>query len=121
VESSPNDKFYFPLYVTCIELDIPFCTQVGHTGPLMPSEPGRPIPYLDEVALTFPELRIVAGHIGYPWTDEMIGLAWKHENVFIDTSAHAPRLIEHCPQQSDEQRQDKPHPYMSSDPVGRAR
>ena len=87
----PNDKFYFPLYVTCIELDIPFCTQVGHTGPLMPSEPGRPIPYLDEVALTFPELRIVAGHIGYPWTDEMIGLAWKHENVFIDTSAHAPR------------------------------
>ena len=87
----PNDKFYFPLYVKCIELDIPFCTQVGHTGPLMPSEPGRPIPYLDEVALVFPELRIVAGHIGYPWTDEMIGLAWKHENVFIDTSAYLPR------------------------------
>ena len=87
----PNDKFYFPLYVKCIELDIPFCTQVGHTGPLMPSETGRPVPYLDEVALTFPELRIVAGHIGHPWTDEMIGVAWKHENVFIDTSAYAPR------------------------------
>ncbi|HKP85384.1 MAG TPA: amidohydrolase family protein, partial [Blastocatellia bacterium] len=50
-----------------------------------------PVPYLDEVALTFPELKIVGGHIGYPWTDEMIGLAWKHENVFIDTSAHLPR------------------------------
>jgi predicted TIM-barrel fold metal-dependent hydrolase len=87
----PNDKFYFPLYVRCIELDIPFCTQVGHTGPLMPSETGRPVPYLDEVALTFPELRIVAGHIGHPWTDEMIGVAWKHENVFIDTSAYLPR------------------------------
>lgn len=87
----PNDKLYFPLYVACIELDIAFCTQVGHTGPLMPSETGRPVPYLDEVALTFPELRIVAGHIGHPWTDEMIGVAWKHENVFIDTSAHAPR------------------------------
>ncbi len=87
----PNDKFYFPLYVKCIELDIPFCTQVGHTGPLMPSETGRPIPYLDEVALTFPELKIVGGHIGHPWTDEMIGLAWKHENVFIDTSAYLPR------------------------------
>ena len=87
----PNDKFYFPLYVKCIELDIPFCTQVGHTGPLMPSETGRPVPYLDEVALTFPELRIVAGHIGHPWTDEMIGVAWKHENVFIDTSAYLPR------------------------------
>ena len=87
----PNDKFYFPLFVKCIELNIPFCTQVGHTGPLMPSETGRPVPYLDEVALTFPELRIVAGHIGHPWTDEMIGVAWKHDNVFIDTSAYLPR------------------------------
>lgn len=87
----PNDRLYYPLYVRCIELDIPFCTQVGHTGPLMPSEPGRPIPYIDEIALDFPELRIVGGHIGYPWTDEMIGLAWKHANVFIDTSAYLPR------------------------------
>ena len=87
----PNDKLYYPLYVKCIELGIPFCTQVGHTGPLMPSETGRPVPYLDEVALTFPELTIVGGHIGHPWTDEMIGLAWKHENVYIDTSAYLPR------------------------------
>ena len=87
----PNDKLYYPLYVKCVELDIPFCTQVGHTGPLMPSETGRPIPYLDEVALTFPELKILGGHIGYPWTDEMISLAWKHANVYIDTSAHLPR------------------------------
>jgi hypothetical protein len=49
------------------------------------------VPYLDEVALDFPELRIVGGHIGHPWTDEMIGLAWKHDNVFIDTSAYLPR------------------------------
>src|SRR5262249_50965744 len=69
----PNDKFYFPLYVRCVELGIPFCTQVGHTGPLMPSETGRPVPYLDEVALIFPELIIVAGHIGYPGTEERMG------------------------------------------------
>ena len=56
----------------------------------MPSEPGRPI-YLDQVALDFPELAIVAGHIGYPWTDEAIAVATKHENVFIDTSAYAVR------------------------------
>jgi uncharacterized protein len=87
----PNDKLYFPLYVRCIELGIPFLTQVGHTGPLMPSETGRPVPYLDEVALTFPELTIVGGHIGHPWTDEMIGLSWKHDNVYIDTSAYLPR------------------------------
>jgi predicted TIM-barrel fold metal-dependent hydrolase len=87
----PNDKLYYPLYVKCVELNIPFCTQVGHTGPLMPSETGRPVPYIDEVALTFPDLRIVCGHIGHPWTDEMIGVAWKHDNVYIDTSAYLPR------------------------------
>lgn len=53
----------------------------------MPSEVGRPI-YLDQVALDFPELAIVAGHIGYPWTDEAVAVATKHENVFIDTSAY---------------------------------
>ncbi len=84
----PTDRRYYPLYAECIELGIPFCTQVGHTGPLRPSDTGRPIPYLDEVALDFPELVIVAGHIGYPWTEEMIAVATKHENVYIDTSAY---------------------------------
>jgi predicted TIM-barrel fold metal-dependent hydrolase len=84
----PNDRRYYPLYAECIELGIPFCLQVGHTGPMRPSEPGRPIPYLDEVALDFPELVIVGGHIGYPWTDEMIALATKYPNVYIDTSAY---------------------------------
>jgi len=68
----PDDRRYYPLYAECIELDIPVCLQVGHTGPLAPSEPGRPIPYLDHVALDFPDLRIVGGHIGFPWTSEMI-------------------------------------------------
>ncbi len=88
----PNDKHYYPLYVACIDLGIPFCLQVGHTGPLRPSDPGRPIPYVDEVALTFPDLTIIGGHIGYPWTDEMIGLAWKYPNVYIETSAYLPRF-----------------------------
>ncbi|MGD0866074.1 MAG: amidohydrolase family protein [Rhizomicrobium sp.] len=87
----PNHPSYRPLFAKCIELDIPFCTQVGHAGPRMASEPGRPIPYLDEVALAFPQLKIVCGHIGYPWTDEMIALAWKYDNVYIDTSAYLPR------------------------------
>lgn len=73
----PDDRRYYPLYAECVELGIPFCLQVGHTGLLRPSEPGRPIPYLDNVALEFPELKIVGGHIGYPWTAEMISLATK--------------------------------------------
>jgi hypothetical protein len=67
--------------VACVELGVPFCTQVGHTGPLRPSEPGRPIPYIDQIAIDFPELTIVGGHIGYPWTEEMIAVARKHEKT----------------------------------------
>ena len=83
----PTDRRFYPVYVACCELNIPFCTQIGHTGPLMPSEVGRPI-YLDQVALDFPELKIVAGHIGYPWTEEAIAVATKHTNFYIDTSAY---------------------------------
>lgn len=86
-EAPPTDRRFYPVYVACVEEGVPFCTQIGHTGPLMPSEVGRPI-YLDQVALDFPELTIVGGHIGYPWTEEAIAVATKHERVFIDTSAY---------------------------------
>ena len=83
----PTDRLFYPLFAACSEFSVPFCTQIGHTGPLMPSEPGRPL-YLDQVALDFPDLVIVAGHIGYPWTDEAIAVATKHQNIYIDTSAY---------------------------------
>ncbi len=86
----PTDRRFYPVYAACCEMNVPFCTQIGHTGPLMPSEPGRPI-YLDQVAIDFPELTIVGGHIGYPWTDEAIAVATKHERVYIDTSAYTPQ------------------------------
>lgn len=96
----PTENLYYPLYAQCVELDVPVCLQVGHTGPLRPSEPGRPIPYIDQVALDFPELKIVCGHIGYPWTQEMIAVAVKHPNVYIDTSAYTakrfpPELVQY--------------------------
>jgi predicted TIM-barrel fold metal-dependent hydrolase len=86
-EVPPTDRRFYPVYAACCETGVPFCTQIGHTGPLMPSEVGRPI-YLDQVAIDFPELVVVGGHIGYPWTDEAIAVATKHENVYIDTSAY---------------------------------
>jgi uncharacterized protein len=86
-ELPPTDRRFYPVFTACCELGVPYCTQIGHTGPLMPSEVGRPI-YLDQVALDFPELVIVGGHIGYPWTEEAIAVATKHENVYIDTSAY---------------------------------
>ncbi|WP_417460154.1 amidohydrolase family protein [Kordiimonas sp.] len=89
----PNDRRYYPVYTACVDAGVPFCTQVGHTGPLCRSEPGRLIPYLDDVLLDFPELKIVGGHVGFPWIDEVVSLALKYPNFYVDTSAYAVRRL----------------------------
>jgi predicted TIM-barrel fold metal-dependent hydrolase len=86
----PNHAVYFPLYAACVDLAIPVLILTGHTAVMKRSEVGRPI-HLDDIALHFPDLVIIAGHAGYPWTDELISAAWKHPNVFIDTSGHRPK------------------------------
>ena len=85
----PNDRRYYPIYTACVELGVPLCTQIGHTGPLRRSETGRPIPYLEDVLLDFPELAVVAGHVGFPWLDEVTTLTVKFPNFHVDTSAYA--------------------------------
>lgn len=85
----PNDRRYYPVYAACIEAGVPFCTQIGHTGPLLRSETGRLIPYLEDVLLDFPELVVVGGHVGFPWIDELISLTIKFPNFYVDTSAYA--------------------------------
>ena len=85
---------WYPFYAKCCELDVPVQLQVGQSMVYDPSYPlrsvGRPIT-LDSVACDFPELKIIGIHVGIPWTDEMIAMAWKHQNVFIGSDAHSPR------------------------------
>ena len=93
-ELPPNHAKYYPYYAKCIELDIPIQMQVGQS--LIYSKEnrcrsvGRPI-YLDDIACDLPELKLIGSHVGIPWHDEMIAMAWKHENVYICTDAHSPK------------------------------
>lgn len=89
----PDDRKMYPCYAKCIELGVPFSMQIGHSLELMSSEAGRPI-YIDRVALDFPELPFIASHTGWPWCEELIAMASKHKNVYIDISAHLPRYLE---------------------------
>lgn len=93
-ELAPDHAKWYPFYAKCVELDIPVQLQVGQSMVYEPTHPlrsvGRPIT-LDSVACDFPELKIVGIHVGIPWTEEMIAMAWKHPNVYIGTDAHAPR------------------------------
>lgn len=86
----PDDRAYYPFYAKCAELGVPIQIQVGHSAQQFLPTVARPIT-LDRVAIDFPELTIIGIHIGYPWTEEMIAVAWKHPNVYIGTDAHAPR------------------------------
>ena len=78
----------------CAELGIPIMMQVGHCLVYqkdfrLPSV-GRPIT-LDRIAIDFPELTIIGIHLGYPWTEEMISVCTKHENVYMAGDAYAPK------------------------------
>lgn len=93
-ELAPDHAKWYPLYAKCVELDIPIQLQVGQSLVYYEQRPlrsvGRPIT-LDSVACDFPELKLIGIHVGIPWTDEMIAMAWKHRNVYIISDAHAPR------------------------------
>jgi len=90
---APDDRRMYPCYAKCIELGIPFSMQIGHSLELMPGEAGRPI-YIDKVALDLPDLIFIASHTGWPWCEELIAMASKHRNVYIDISAHLPRYLD---------------------------
>lgn len=88
-----NDKLYYPIYAKCVELDIPVWVHTSiNFVPHLKMDFGRPI-YLDEVASDFPELKIIAGHGGWPWVNELMGVLWRHPNVYTDTAALNPKYI----------------------------
>ena len=93
-ELAPDHARWYPFYAKCVELDVPVQLQVGQSLVYDPARPlrsvGRPIT-LDAVACDFPELKLIGIHVGIPWTDEMIAMAWKHANVFIGCDAHSPK------------------------------
>ena len=84
-----DDRKYYPLYETCVALDVPVSMQVGHSLETMPSEVGRPMA-LDMIAIDFPRLTLIGSHTGWPWWDELVALVMKHPNVYMDCSAWAP-------------------------------
>jgi len=82
----PADSRAMRIYERCQQLRMPV---VFHPGGLMSPhsklEFGRPL-LVDEVARSFPELRIIVAQMGQPWVDEMLVLLGKHRHVYADTS-----------------------------------
>jgi predicted TIM-barrel fold metal-dependent hydrolase len=88
-----NDKRFYPVYEKCLHLGIPVTIHCSINFTVNRTiDYGRPV-YLDEVACDFPELTLVANHGGWPWVNELVAVAWKHPNVYIEIGAVAPKYI----------------------------
>jgi predicted TIM-barrel fold metal-dependent hydrolase len=85
-----NDKKWYPIYATCVDLDIPFCPCVGVPGPRLPMAPQK-VELLDEVCWFFPELKVVMRHGGEPWEKLAWKLMLKYPNLYYMTTAFAPK------------------------------
>ena len=85
-----NDPKMYPIYMKCVELDIPIFINAGIVGPRMPSYPQHVEP-LDIVCYDFPELRIVTRHGTEPWEKLAWKLMLKWPNLHYCTSAFAPK------------------------------
>ncbi len=88
-----DDRRYYPLYAKCVELDIPvrIYASMNYAND-RPYDLGHPR-HIDQVAMDFPELRIIAGLSGWPWVNEMVGLLRRHPNLYCDTASHRPRYF----------------------------
>ena len=88
-----NDAKYYPTYAKCCELDIPIIITTGPATLVPKAIIDHVAPrYIDFVARDFPELKIVVSHGGYPWVNEMINIAQRNANVYLDLSEY-----EHSP------------------------
>lgn len=82
----PTDRKAYPMYEKAVELDIPLLIHMSPTFPrTAPLKYGNPTLF-DDIAIQFPELRMIFAHQGYPYGYETAAIARKHPNVFADCS-----------------------------------
>jgi predicted TIM-barrel fold metal-dependent hydrolase len=75
-----DDASLYPIYDACIQLKVPVFLMSGPTTPSL--EYANPVA-VGKVARSFPNLPIVCYHGYYPYVNEIIGVAFRYENVFI--------------------------------------
>lgn len=97
----PTNPRFFPIYEACARLNL---VTVFHTGTtaIASGTPGgsgltleycRPIPYIDELAARYPELRIIMAHPAWPWHDDQLAVLRHKGNVYMDLSGWAPKYF----------------------------
>ncbi|HET7566925.1 MAG TPA: amidohydrolase family protein [Gaiellaceae bacterium] len=96
----PNDRAFYPVYEAIEEAGVPALFHTGHSGigSGLPGGGGIRLKYsnpmcVDDVAVDFPELKIVLAHPSFPWQDEAISVALHKRQVYIDLSGWSPKYF----------------------------
>jgi predicted TIM-barrel fold metal-dependent hydrolase len=86
----PADARMARVFSACEKLGIPVFLHTGINWWVdVTYEIGHPR-HIDELASSFPNLKIVCLHAGWPWVEDMVMVTWRHANVYLDISAHRP-------------------------------
>ncbi|WP_440073179.1 amidohydrolase family protein [Streptosporangium sp. OZ121] len=97
---APDDRAAYPLYEAIEEMGVPALFHTGQTGigAGLPGGGGIRLKYsnpmlVDDVAVDFPELRIILAHPSFPWQDEALAVATHKPYVYIDLSGWSPKYF----------------------------
>lgn len=84
-----DDKIFYPVYETCVKLDVPVIITMGplpiRNGSYM--EWGDPRA-ADHICADLPDLKVLLSHAGFPWTQELVAIVWRHENLYFESSIY---------------------------------
>lgn len=91
-----NDLRYFPIYEAAEKLDMPILFHTGIiarrrreelTDPELCTGPDKMRPsFIDSIAAAFPQLKLIHGHMGVPWCNELFESLWYYTNVRASVS-----------------------------------
>ncbi|GKY86866.1 amidohydrolase family protein [Sinisalibacter aestuarii] len=96
----PNDRMAYPFYEVLEEEGVVALFHTGQTGvgSGMRGGMGMRLKYsnpmtIDDIAVDFPDLRIIMAHPSFPWQEEALAVAQHKANVYIDLSGWSPKYF----------------------------
>ena len=96
----PADRMGYPIYEVINEYRLPAIFHTGHSGmgTGMRGGGGMRLKYgepmlIDDVAVDFPDMKIILAHPSWPWVDQSLSMALHKTNVFIDLSGWSPKYF----------------------------
>ena len=81
-----DDRRLYPMYEMCAAHGVPVVLMTGpFAGPSIEDTHPR---HIQAVARDFPRLPIVVGHACWPFFAELLGVAYRHANVYVSADAY---------------------------------